>query len=392
MSDEKKDWSGKRLLMLSGPMGTGHVQASRAIEKYAALRYPGLQITHLNSAELMTPGLKFLFTGFYHFVLRHFPWFWAFLYRRSNVPPESTPPFRKFLFLWRRVFENRLIKYVAEQNPDYLICTHFMPAEIVAKAKAQGKVTCLTASVVTDFSLHWVYIQNEIDLFFVANHDMSLMMHLRGIDREKIYITGCPIFPEFSRSYSSDDIVKLRDEFGLPRDAVFVMVMMGGENIGHISEITRGILQKFPTLSVMPMTGKDKSLFEEMSRLKDRYPGRVFPVAYTTRVSDYMSICHLVITKPGGITVSECLSMKKPMIIMDPIPGHEEKNALYLSTHGLAAFSESLADLALMDMEPGATWMQMVSSYHSMYNRGAAAANILKVVIEWEGSARPAVS
>jgi processive 1,2-diacylglycerol beta-glucosyltransferase len=99
-----------------------------------------------------------------------------------------------------------------------------------------------------------------------------------------------------------------------------------------------------------------------------------------------MAICYLVVSKPGGITISECLAMKKPIIIMDPIVGHEEKNATYLSTHGLAAFSETLAALTLIDAEPGATWMQIVSNNHGIYNRPESTANILKVVIEWEGS------
>jgi processive 1,2-diacylglycerol beta-glucosyltransferase len=99
-----------------------------------------------------------------------------------------------------------------------------------------------------------------------------------------------------------------------------------------------------------------------------------------------MAICYLVVSKPGGITISECLAMKKPIIIMDPIVGHEEKNATYLSTHGLAAFSETLAALTLIDVEPGATWMQIVSNNHGIYNRPESTANILKVVIEWEGS------
>ena len=73
---------------------------------------------------------------------------------------------------------------------------------------------------------------------------------------------------------------------------------------------------------------------------------------------------------------------------MDPIVGHEEKNATYLATHGLAAFSERLTDLTLMDAEPGATWMQIVSNNHSIYDRYDAAGNILKVVVEWEGNCK----
>ena len=383
----EKPWDGRHLLLLSGPMGTGHVQASLALAKFAAERYPELKVSHLNVAELMTPGLRLFFTDFYHFMLRHLSLIWLYMYHSSNVPPAHTPLFRKIMMKWRRTFEKRLMKRIAEYNPDYIICTHFLPAEVVGKAKKEGKVKYFTSSVITDFSVHWVYIQPKLDLFFVSNLDMSLIMHLRGIDREKIYTTGCPILPGFSKSYSEEDKKSLRDELGLPRDANLVMVMMGGENIGRVAAITRTLLDNFPSISVLAMTGKDKKLYQQIEQMKSKYPGRVFPVSFTTRVNDYMAISYLVVSKPGGITISECLAMRKPVIVMDPIPGHEQKNATYLATHGLAAFSETLTDLTLMDAEAGATWMQIVSNNHHTYKQHDAAGKILKVVIEWEGCA-----
>lgn len=379
-------WNGRRLLLLSGPMGTGHAQASAALAHHASERYPGLAVTHVNVVELMTPGLRTFFTDFYHFILRHLSFVWRYMYLSSNVPPVHTPLFRKGMVIWRRTFEKRLLKLIDEHCPDYIICTHFLPAEVIGKAKNDGIVNCLVASVVTDFSLHWVYIQPKLDLFFVANHDMALIMHLRGIEREKIYITGCPIFTRFSKVYSNEEKLLIRKELGLPLDADFVMVMMGGENIGRIAAISQTLLDNFPKISVLAMTGKDNKLYRQMEKIGNKYPGRLFPVSFTTRVNDYMAISYLVVSKPGGITVSECLAMKKPLIIMDPIVGHEEKNATYLSTHGLAAFSETLAVLKLIDVEPGATWMQIVANNHGIYNRHNATANILKVVIEWESS------
>lgn len=375
----------RHLIMLSGPMGTGHVQASSALESHAKEQYPDMKVTHLNIVTLMTPGLRIFFTTFYHFMLRHFSILWRYMYHSSNVPPEETPFFRKGMRLWRQTFERRLIKFLQEQNPDYIICTHFLAAEVVGKAKSSGQINCLTASVVTDFSVHWVYIQPAIDLFFVANQDMALIMHLRGIDREKIYITGCPIFPKFYKQYTVAEKKALSNELGLPPDAKFAMVMMGGENIGRVAAISKKLLKSFPSVSVISMTGKDKNLLRQMNKLARKFPGRLFPTPYTTRVNDYMALCYLVITKPGGITISECIAMKKPVIIMDPIPGHEEKNATYLATHGLAAFSETLADLSYMDAELGATWMQMVSEFQENNRKHNSAANIIKVVIEWEG-------
>ncbi|MFA7232264.1 MAG: glycosyltransferase, partial [Victivallaceae bacterium] len=315
----EKPWAKRHLLLLSGPMGTGHTQASLAIVKYAEENYPELKVTHLNVVELMTPGLRIFFTDFYHFMLRHLSLIWLYMYHSSNVPPKHAPLFRKIMLIWRRTFEKRLLKRIAEYKPDYIICTHFLPAEVIGQAKREKRINYFTSSVITDFSVHWAYIQPELDLFFVANLDMSLILHLRGIGREKIYITGCPIFPGFSKSYTDEDKKLLRDELGLPQDARLVMVMMGGENIGRVAAITKTLLEQFPSISVLAMTGKDNKLYQQIEKMKPQYPGRVFPVSFTTRVNDYMALCYLVVSKPGGITISECMAMRKPIIVMDPI-------------------------------------------------------------------------
>jgi len=74
---------------------------------------------------------------------------------------------------------------------------------------------------------------------------------------------------------------------------------------------------------------------------------RIQPIAYTDQIEKYMALCSFVITKPGGITTSECIAMQKPMLLVNPIAGHEEENMKYLIEHGLGIApypNESLAD------------------------------------------------
>lgn len=49
-----------------------------------------------------------------------------------------------------------------------------------------------------------------------------------------------------------------------------------------------------------------------------------------------MACADLAITKPGGLTVSECLAVGLPMVLIAPIPGQEERNADYLMEQGAA--------------------------------------------------------
>lgn len=369
----------KHLLILSGPMGTGHIQAANAIADYAAILYPNVKVTHWNTTVFMTPGLKFYFTVYYHFMLRYFPFVWRRMYNRSNVPPSAAPLFIKILKIWRQTFVRRLLRSVDELMPDYIICTHFQAAEVMAEAKATGRIQCPVGTVITDFSVHWNYIQPQLDLFFVANSDMRLITHLCGIPIEKICVSGCPIRPEFSQIRSPDS--SLYRALGLPPEGRYVMVMMGGESIGRVEAITMALLKNFPAISVLAMSGRDSALFGRLQRLKDREPNRLFPIAYTPEICQYLSISFAVVTKPGGITCSECIALEKPMIIMDPIPGHEEKNALYLSTHGLAAMPETLCGLSFINLSEEAPWMKLVSENQRRHRAPLAAAVILEKML-----------
>lgn len=372
----------KHLLILSGPMGSGHIQAANALAEAAAELYPDVHVTHLNIAELMTPGLRLLFTGFYHFLLRHCSFIWKFIYVRSNVHEKYHPPFMRILNIyWRKRTEQRLLRRIHEIRPDYIVCTHFFAAAMVGGAKKRKEIECPTASVITDFSVHWSYIQEGIDHFFVAGHDMALITHLCGIPLEKITVSGCPVRRVFSKTYTDADIENFAKSLALSPNKNYVMVTMGGESIGRVSEISKFLLSHFPEITVIATCGKNMRMHDKLCALRQTYPDRLIPLTYTEDLYQYMLVSSAVISKPGGITVSECLTFQIPLIILDPIPGHEEKNALYLSTHGLAALPETLYGLSFIDLSLDAPWKQLVRENQRRHSATHAGEIILKQIL-----------
>ena len=74
----------------------------------------------------------------------------------------------------------------------------------------------------------------------------------------------------------------------------------------------------------------------DLNKLAAKYPGRLMPMGFTDRVADLMRAADLIVTKPGGLSTSECLALGLPMILSAPIPGQEERNADYLLEEGAA--------------------------------------------------------
>ena len=65
-------------------------------------------------------------------------------------------------------------------------------------------------------------------------------------------------------------------------------------------------------------------------------------------MSELMSVPDLIITKGGGLTLSEALAKSLPIIIINPIPGQEEKNSCFLLEKKVALKAENEGELAVL--------------------------------------------
>ncbi len=388
--NEQQSYKGKKLLLLSGPMGTGHVQAANALKAWAHRLYPEIDVVHHSAEEYMSPMAIFVYIKFYHYMLRHFAFLWRYIYQCVNRPQSK--PSLLGIFFEKLGFSAKeaILKLVDDYQPDYIICTHFLAGNILADARARGKVLPITAIVITDFSIHWAYVHPEIDLFFVTTASMALILHLRGIGRYKIFVSGCPTQPMFAEEPTREEIEVLRKDLSLP-DGDFVMVMMGGESIGRVEAISQKLLECFPQIHVLAMTGKNEKLFERLESIKGKQPfkNRLIPIPFTTRVRDYMALSFVLISKPGGIFTTEGWSMNRPLVLIDPIPGHEEKNAIYLSSQGVAAMANSIEELAYIPMNPNATWIEIIKRNQKLQPMGDAGEKILDIVLHESKDVKP---
>ena len=65
---------------------------------------------------------------------------------------------------------------------------------------------------------------------------------------------------------------------------------------------------------------------------------RVRVLPFTDKVPELMSISSVVITKPGGLTTTESLVSNLPIIVINPLPGQEEENALFLEKNNVGVW------------------------------------------------------
>jgi processive 1,2-diacylglycerol beta-glucosyltransferase len=322
----------QKILLLSVSAGAGHVRAAEAIRAYANMNDAPLDVVHLDVMQYVTAGFRKIYTDFYIKLVNKAPAIWGYLYNYTNdaQADSSIEKLRKKL---ERMNARALLKEIAEFNPDAIICTHFLPAEILSRLLKKEVLNCPVWVQVTDFDLHRMWVHDGMAGYFAANDEVAFRMRAQGIAAEKISVTGIPIMPSFAAVASREACAA---EFGLDAKRTTILLMGGGAGLGSLDTIAARLLTLEGDFQLIVMAGKNEAALVALQALSVRYPDRVLPQGFTDKVERLMACADLVVTKPGGLTTSECLAMGLPMIVNAPIPGQEERNADFLLEQGVA--------------------------------------------------------
>ncbi len=320
----------KHLLLLSVSAGNGHVRAAQAVE--AAARAAGHTATHLDLLTLVPKDFRKLYADQYIKLVDKLPQLWAWLYSKSDRPSRDTLVGR-LKRLVEKVNTRKLDAEIARLAPDAILCTHFLPAELLSRQKGKGRALAPLWVQVTDFDVHSLWIHPHVDHYCVASEEVAFRLADRGIPREKISVTGIPVMPQFSEPLERAVCAR---ELGVAPDRFTAAVMAGGAGIGSLDELAARLLRQPGDGQLIALAGRNAGMLARLRKLAKAHPDHLFPLGFTSTVERVMTASDLVITKPGGLTVSECLAKGKPMLLVSPIPGQEERNADYLLEWGTA--------------------------------------------------------
>jgi len=181
--------------------------------------------------------------------------------------------------------------------------------------------------------MHALWIHKGMSGYFAVHDELAMRMSERGIPAEQVHVTGIPIMPAFSDSLSRTECSR---ELGLDPLRKTLLMMSGGAGLGDSLKLAERMLNMEGDFQIVVLAGKNEKQLKKLRSLGEHYPGRLFPIGFIGTVERVMAASDLAITKPGGLTSSECLAMGLPMIIVSPIPGQEDRNADYLLEQGVA--------------------------------------------------------
>lgn len=328
-----------KILLLYAAAGGGHKRAAQAMEAYFQEHLPGAQVRVEDALQHVGRAVNALCCDGYKFSAKHAPQIFGSLYHSTN---RDT----KFAGLLPRVngmLARKLLPLIEEFQPDVILDTYHFAGQMVSRLKEQGRVSAPLVNVVTDYGPHMAWLAPEVDAYVVATEPLRDDFVQMGAPQERIYPFGIPVFESF---YREEDRAELLREMNLSPDLPTVLIMAGSFGVKNILGVYRDISTLGTDFQVIVITGKNRKLYEAFRRELPNSPKPTHLVEFTTEVQTYMHASDLLITKPGGLTVSEALASGLPMAVFDAIPGQEEDNAQFLQAHSMGIRLKSGASCA----------------------------------------------
>lgn len=371
----------RKLMVLSVSSGAGHVRAADAICSQVDANHAQVVARHIDVMDFSSFTLRKVYTRLYIAVIDNFPSLWHQIYHRTDRSRSNG-----LLERLRRAMEQasvaRLLKEIENAGPDAIVCTHFLPAEILARMRRNGRLNCPVWVQVTDFDVHRMWVHNGITGYFAGNEEVAFRLRDRGVSPDAIRVTGIPIMAEFRRA---PDRAACASELGIDPARMTLLLMGGSAGLGNLEQVAERLLQLKFDFQLIVMTGRNAAALACLRTLEKQFPGQLFAHGYTGHVAKLMACSDLAITKPGGLTVSECLAMGLPMILCQPIPGQEERNADYLLEHGVALKANDAATLEyrLIELLGHPERLAAMRSRATGLGRANAARDVVNTVLDF---------
>lgn len=333
----------KKVLILSASAGAGHIRAAEAVERAFHLAHAAEEVRHIDVLEYTNKLFRHLYSKAYLEMVNKMPDMLGWLYDQFDKPWQNE---RRRLAL-DKLNTRPLVKFLGEYEPDITVCTHFLPAEIISWLKAKERIMCRQAIVVTDFDVHALWLCHHYERYFVALEETRVHMQKLGIPPEKLTVSGIPIDPIFAEA---KDKRAMRARHGLEADLTTILVSAGGFGVGPVEHLLQALSEMQHPAQVVALCGRNEELKGKVERLAARLNAvsrvRIKPIGFTREMDELMSAADILLGKPGGLTTSEALAKELVFVIVNPIPGQEERNSDHLLEEGVAIRCNNLPALA----------------------------------------------
>lgn len=317
-----------KVLVLSCGTGEGHNSAAKAIIEELKLRNISSELK-----DILSFGNKkqeVIVKSFFNNIAIKSPKFFGMMYKAGDI--VSNNKVKSPVYFANILYANKIKKYIEENKINIIICTHLFPMETLTYLKINNKIDIKCYGISTDYTAIPFIEETKLDGYFIPSEKLQKEFIDKKIRKDKIYSTGIPVLKKFSIGL---EMKEARKYLKLDLDKKIILIMTGGMGCGNLVEIIDLLLRKTSdNVLFLVLTGKNKEKYESI--MKRYNNAKVKPIEFTNDIHIYMKAADILITKPGGLSITEASVSNKPMINSFAIPGCETKNALFFEKYGMS--------------------------------------------------------
>jgi len=320
-----------KILIFYATAGIGHKKAALAVKE--AFDIAGRKDVLLKDAlDYTNAFFKRSYCATYLFLIKYVPTLWGFFYYILDNPMIFA-----FLKPARRLVNyincKRLVEFLLTTKPKTVIVTHFLALEVIANLKRKGVLNTRLVAVVTDYKSHTFWISKYVDSYIVASDYTKEDLLGRGVDSGRIKVFGIPCEKKFSEKH---DINALKTKMGLDLNKKTIFILSGGFGVGPIANIVLHLDRLEEDFQAIVVCGYNKKLYEKLEKIAASAKHMFKIHGFVNNIDEMMAVSDVLVSKPGGISVTEALNASVPMIVMSPIPGQEMRNYRFMEKNGTA--------------------------------------------------------
>lgn len=335
--------------MLAASLGSGHLRAAEAVAEALHKLEPSCQTEVLDIKQLVSPLFRVIQFQGYEFLIERAPWMWRFLYQNSLFEGRKFAAPRVLL----EHGNPRLVERMRQFAPETIVSTQINCHELAYLLSRRSSAKTRIISVITDYDVHPIWSKTPADLLVVAHRELFERLIGLGVDRAGVLASGIPIASQFQ---TPRDRSTLCARFGLRPDVATLLVMGGSVGFGELDQVVADLMRSERTYQILAVAGHNEGVRHQLERLTESRDARgsenrgdnrsslqIF--GFVDFIPELMTVADCFISKPGGLATTEALAIGLPMVFVNPIPGHEEKNAEFLARHGAARAVQSISQL-----------------------------------------------
>jgi processive 1,2-diacylglycerol beta-glucosyltransferase len=316
-------------LILTARYGSGHLQAAKVIAQEIHRKgfEPVVSDLFGESYPAFTNFTQSLLLKSFTYGPHFYKWFY---YGTNMLHSKGLVQFSKYLG------RKRLLELFAMHNPEFVITTFPLHTAPFLIKKSKSSIPVYT--VITDYCAHPYWTNPLIDHYFVASQSVKLSLLAQNINKEIITVSGIPIRSSFEKALNKKMIER---KYGFSSHKKVVTILAGADGVlKNVKELCESLLQN-SAYQVIVICGRNEKLYDKLSPLVLRFRDSIRLYRYVEEIHEIFSVSDCLVTKPGGLTLTESAALQIPLILYKPVPGQESENAKYFAEKGAALISYS---------------------------------------------------